>query len=197
MNPNHSHGAPIKTVHWSRILGWLVLIGYLLAGTVRSGAAELVMTESEVKALCLLNFAKYVTWPEGTFAGGDVPLRIGVIGHSKLARDLEKLSSGKVIAGHKVEIFESNPDENWSECQILFVGADEKSHFDEILPKSGKLPILTVGERDGFLEAGGVINFIKKENKVRFEIDLNTAHSARLQISSKLLSLADAVRGKP
>jgi hypothetical protein len=183
------------TIPWNRIFGWLVLLGYLLAGG-RSRAADLVMTETEVKALCLLNFAKYVTWPDGTFVPTDSPLRIAVIGHKKLADDLEKVSNGKVIAGHKIEILELKPDGDWSQCQILFVGADEKSHFDEILPKAGKLPMLTVGERDGFLEAGGVINFVKKENKVRFEIDLNAAHLSRLQISSKLLSLADAVRGK-
>lgn len=195
MNPDFSIRTLWPTTLRSRAFGWLVLAICLLGGA-RSHGADLVMTEPEVKALCLLNFTKYVTWPGDTFPASDSSLRIGVISHSKLADDLEKVSKGKVIAGHEIRILELKPDGDWSKCQILFVGADAKSEFAEILSKAGKLPILTVGERDGFLEAGGVINFVKKDNKVRFEVDLNAAHQAGLQISSKLLSLADAVHGK-
>lgn len=173
-----------------------MLAGLLLSGA-RSPAADLVLTEPEVKALCLLNFAKYVTWPETAFTNDGSLLCIGVINHKKLADELEKVSENKVIAGRKIQILELQPGGNWDNCQILFVGAEEKSHFAEILGKSAKRPILTVGEREDFLKAGGIINFIKKENKVRFEVDLKSAHLAGLQISSKLLSLADAVHGKP
>ena len=195
MNPDFFIRTPRPAALWSRVFGWLVLVICLL-GAARSHAADLVMTESEVKALCLLNFTKYVTWPEAAFPAGDSSLRIGVINHGQLADNLEKVSKGKVIAGHQIQILELKPDGDWSKCQILFVGADAKSEFAEILSKAGKRPILTVGERDGFLEAGGVINFVKKDNKVRFEVDLDAAHQTGLQISSKLLSLADAVRGK-
>jgi hypothetical protein len=56
--------------------------------------------------------------------------------------------------------------------------------------------VLTIGEIDQFLEQGGVINFVKKEGRIRLEISLDAARLANLQISSKLLNVADAVRGK-
>ena len=59
------------------------------------------------------------------------------------------------------------------------------------------MPVLTVGESSQFTRNGGIINFMKKENTVRFEVDLNAAQLARLQISSKLLKVADIVHGKP
>jgi len=57
--------------------------------------------------------------------------------------------------------------------------------------------VLTVGETDRFAQSGGVINFILEENKVRFEINSETAARARLKISSKLLALARIVANQP
>jgi len=56
---------------------------------------------------------------------------------------------------------------------------------------------LTVGETESFLQEGGIINFAIRSSRVRFDIDLDAAHRAGIQISSKVLSLADEVHGKP
>jgi hypothetical protein len=50
--------------------------------------------------------------------------------------------------------------------------------------------VLTVAEMDRFTETGGMINFIRQGNKIRFQINKVAAKSAGLKISSKLLSLA-------
>lgn len=47
-----------------------------------------------------------------------------------------------------------------------------------------------MGETDHFTENGGMINFVLKSAKVRFEINKTAATSAGLKISSKLMSLA-------
>ncbi|MCX5637000.1 MAG: YfiR family protein, partial [Planctomycetota bacterium] len=54
-------------------------------------------------------------------------------------------------------------------------------------------PVLTISEMEGFIEKGGMINFITEESKVRFEINDSAAKKSGLQISSKLLSLAKKV----
>jgi hypothetical protein len=54
--------------------------------------------------------------------------------------------------------------------------------------------ILTVGEIQGFPDDGGVINFRLEDSRVRFEINLEAAGRAHLRISSRLLSLAQAVK---
>jgi len=53
---------------------------------------------------------------------------------------------------------------------------------------------MTVGEVEDFARDGGVINFVLRENKVRFEINVSAAERAGLKISSKLLKLADIIR---
>jgi len=57
-------------------------------------------------------------------------------------------------------------------------------------------PVLTVADMDGFLRAGGVINFVLEGSKVRFLIDQEAAGRSGLQISSKLMRLAVNTGGK-
>jgi hypothetical protein len=49
---------------------------------------------------------------------------------------------------------------------------------------------------EGFAAQGGTINLIKKQNKIRFEINLDAARSARLMINSKLLGLARILKAR-
>ena len=64
-----------------------------------------------------------------------------------------------------------------------------------LLKMTAGRPILTVGEADHFLEAGGVIAMKNVDGRVRFEVSTVNAQKAGLQISSQLLNLAFAVRG--
>ncbi len=52
--------------------------------------------------------------------------------------------------------------------------------------------VLTVGESEGFIASGGVIEFRVEESKVRMEISEAAAKRAGLHISAKLLSLAQS-----
>jgi hypothetical protein len=104
---------------------------------------------------------------------------------------------GRCIDGRKIVVMPISSEEDWRKCQILFISASEKRREAEILKHLKSRPILTVGESDQFTQDGGVINFMMRDGKVRFEVDLNAARESGLVISSKLLKLADNVRGKP
>jgi hypothetical protein len=54
--------------------------------------------------------------------------------------------------------------------------------------------LLTVGEEDGFAEAGGMINLKLQDGKIHLEINVVAAERAQLRLSSKLLSLARIVK---
>jgi len=53
-----------------------------------------------------------------------------------------------------------------------------------------KSPVLTIGESEQFLDAGGMISFVFEDAQLRFEVNPESAQKARLEISSKLLRLA-------
>src|SRR5579871_658012 len=177
-------------------LGALWLWSLLALPAVAQTTASVPRTEYEVKALCVLNFAKYVEWPAGELPQTNSPIRIGVLGEGQMGRSLQAAVAGKSVEGHPFLAVTIVHDEDCSQCQILFISASEKKRQAEVLGRLKGSAILTVGESDQFIQSGGVINFIKKDGKVRFEVDLDAARQAHLQISSRLLTLADVVHGK-
>lgn len=172
----------------------------LLAGSVaflqsvECGLSSDAFTEYQVKALFLLNFTKYVDWPTNAFAGAETPITIGVVGENKIGAELEKIIPGRSANGRPIALKVIDNSSDLAQCQILFIGNSETKRQREILSSLRKAPVLTVGETGQFLDEGGMINFVLKEGKVRLEINLASARKANLQISSKLLSVADTVK---
>jgi len=172
-----------------------VLVLWLL-GVIGAVQAQPSLSEPQVKALFLFNFAKYVDWPADSFASPESPLVIGLMGHSYCTDPLRKCVAGKKVSGRSIVVREFETLEEAAVCHIIFVGDSEKPHQRELLNHLQERAILTVGDADAFVERGGMIGFVKRDGKVRLEINLNTARHAKLEISSKLLSVADQVIGK-
>jgi hypothetical protein len=178
-----------------KVISLIALFGFLFRAANVAGG-EVSMTEYQVKALFLLNFTKYVDWPPAAFAGTNATIVIGLYGEDKFGDALKKAVEGRTVSGRKIILQPIEKDGDPGKCQMLFISDSEKDHLGEILDKIKALPVLTVGETDQFLEQGGMINFVKKEGKIRLEINLDAARQAKLEISSKLLGVADVVQGK-
>ena len=156
--------------------------------------AQTSMAEYQVKALFLCNFIKYVNWPAEAMPGPASPIIIGILGEDNFNDSLTHAVAGKNFNGRAIVIKHLSAGDDLSGCAILFISSSENSQLSEILSKAGTLPILTVGEDESFLQKGGIINFTIKEGKIHLEINLVGAQKVNLQISSKLLSVADTVK---
>ena len=53
-----------------------------------------------------------------------------------------------------------------------------------------------MGEFDRFAQRGGVLRLRLQDNMVRFEVNIDAAERARLQISSKILKLGTIIRDR-
>jgi hypothetical protein len=53
--------------------------------------------------------------------------------------------------------------------------------------------VLTVGDDEGFLEAGGILELIRTGNTLQFAVNLPAAKNAGLKFDARLLSLAQRV----
>jgi hypothetical protein len=79
-------------------------------------------------------------------------------------------------------------------CHVLFISREERRRTPEVLEAVESAGVLTVSEADGFLDQGGAVQLLTDGNRVRFEINLGAARRSGLNVSSKLLSLARAVK---
>jgi hypothetical protein len=167
----------------SMSLAWLLAVG--------SGSAqEPPPTEYQLKAAFLLNFAKFVEWPQATFPETNSPMFLGVLGKNPFGDTLERTVRGKTVNNRQVVIMECRSPAEATNCHMLFICTSEKEHLREVIKGLSGTPVLTVGEMDGFIEAHGMIKFIWEGKKIRFQINEVEANNAHLKISSKLLSLA-------
>ena len=151
-------------------------------------------SEYQVKAVFLFKFIRYVEWPDTKFADADSPIIIGLYGEDAFEGLLQRTVSGKQIHGRKVKVRIVDLEDDLAACDLLFVSDKYSSKLNRILELVRGKPVLTVGEEKRFLEKGGVINFTLKDGKVRLEINLPASQDAHLQISSRLLSVANVLK---
>jgi hypothetical protein len=173
-----------------------VLLTVLLIGGARGGTSQTTEEEYRVKAAFIFHFAQLVDWPSDTVADTDNSLFLCTLGEDPFQGMLEGTVAGKVIGNRVMRIRHLGQAQDMQTCQILFIGRAQSKRIPQLVAGLRNAPILTVGETAGFLDAGGMIRFLLEENKVRFEINVQAAESARLKIGSRLLSLAEHVVGE-
>jgi hypothetical protein len=156
----------------------------------KASAQDSQPTEYQIKAAFIYNFAKFVEWPRVAFPETNSPLVIGIVGEDPFHGVLEKTVRGKVVDDHPLVVKAFQARTEATNCHILFIGASEKERLPQVLKEVNGNSVLTVSEMEGFNEAGGMIVFVLEGTKIRFKINNAAATSARLRISSKLLSLA-------
>jgi uncharacterized protein DUF4154 len=147
--------------------------------------------EYAVKGAYLTKFIPFITWPDGVLPAPNTPVVICVPGDDPFGGKLEQAAAGTRLGEHPVVVKKTPaPD---AACQIVFLGAGTEAALEALRGK----PVVTV--TDSGLKAHGVISFVLVDNHVRFDIDDALAAQDGLAVSSKLLSLAHAVkpRGAP
>jgi hypothetical protein len=181
----------------SRLGRAAIAFAFCLAGLApeRATAQAEPSREYQVKAAFLFNFLQFVTWPEADCAGGDGPFVIGVLGVDPFGATLDQLVSGETMQNRPVVVERYDDVRDVGRCQMLFVSSSEADRLDAIFSAIAGRRVLTVGETPGFAETRGVIALGVSENRVRFEINAGVASGENLSISSRLLRLADVVRG--
>ena len=159
--------------------------------TAFAGPDEL--PEYKVKAVFIYNFAKFVEWPASKLSNHDKILSICVLGDDPFGAYLNVIN-GKTIKGRTVVSKTTMKIENAEDCDCLFISDSERNSVAKILKDLENHDVLTISDMDGFLEAGGIIQFVLDQRQVRFLINMGAAKQAGLKFSSKLLELAKEVK---
>lgn len=150
--------------------------------------------EYSIKAAFLYNFSKFVDWPPESFPNATDAFVVCVLGQNPFGTALEEVVRGKTAGDRKIVLKKVADAQQAKQCQILFVSSSEKKRLPMLLGQLQGASVLTVGETEGFIASGGLVNFKLDGERVRLEIDNEAAGRAGLHISAKLLSLAQTAR---
>ncbi len=165
---------------------YLILFFLLLLPTLSFGQVE------KYKSVFTLNFIRYIGWSEEAKQGDFV---IGVIKNKRVAEWITSQSAGKKFGYQNVVVKEFKSVEELTDCQVVFVGsmANYSRYSGEIKNKVGKSTLI-ITESEGATKYGAVINFVIRDNNLKFEISNANAAAAGLSISSKLENMAAAIK---
>jgi hypothetical protein len=172
-----------------------LIAGILVDGEVPVRAHHSSPTEYEIKVAFVYNFVKFVEWPAAVFPRDDTPIQLCIIGEDPLVEAI-KILEGQAVQGRRITVRCCDTNRRPEHCQIALICSSERNRLPQILALLKDTGALTIGDMEGFAQAGGMISLIKTGNKVHFEVNVDAAHRAQLHISSQLLSLAKIVKEK-
>jgi hypothetical protein len=146
-----------------------------------------VNPDTRMKAVFIINFTKYISW---TTLDTVKNFRIGVYGLDDIMLPLKQLAKERASEGQEIDVHRVETVEEIEACDILFVPVDQTESFHELRPHIPPQNILLVGESLGFATSDGAINFIRRDGKIKLEINRQALNAANLKASSHLLKLA-------
>jgi hypothetical protein len=144
--------------------------------------------EYNIKAMFVLNFMKYVEWPEQP---ENEKFVIGVAGDSEIYDALVTMTTNRQ-ENKKIKI-EKVTQESVENCQILVITRNENKRMDEWVKKYQGKGILIISDEFKSVNTTA-INLITIKNKIRFEINYVQARRDGVKISSRLAEMAISVQ---
>jgi hypothetical protein len=148
-------------------------------------------SEVDLKVAFLLNFARFVKWP-GPTATNDEPFVVGVFDLEPLREPLAQLER-KTVRDRAFRVRHCRGTNDVAGCHILFINASEPEIQKSVLAAVKDKPVLTVGEAPEFLAEGGIVRFVLRNDRLRLQMSRLAATRAGLELSARLLEIAEKV----
>ncbi|MBL7951379.1 MAG: YfiR family protein [Flavobacteriales bacterium] len=148
-------------------------------------------TTAMLQANYLYNIAKLVEWKDAGMRSGNFV--IGIIGGGNLYQELIKQYSTRTIGKQPIEVRKLPKSADVERCHMLFVGRSDLALLPEIYKKLQGQPTMVVSEYNGALDDGAVVNFVKVENLLKYEMSLANAQKHGLVMGLTLKNLAHRV----
>ncbi|MBZ0253741.1 MAG: YfiR family protein [Candidatus Methylomirabilis sp.] len=172
------------------------------AWTTPAAAEEPPTREYRVKAGFIVNFLHFVTWPPEAFEDGpDAGFAICIQGEDPFGSAFDA-AVGKRVQGRSLTVRTIAESADPAGCHVLFVSTTDEDRMRAMLARARGKHALTVSDAEDFVDAGGMVQFVdewdalRREKKVRFEVNVTAARADGLAMRSKLLRLATNVRGE-
>lgn len=178
-------------VSYSRLSPFVLALVALLSIDVGRACAQDV-TEVSLKGAFVFNFARFTEWPVEALPA-TAAVSACVVGDRGVGEALKRSVSAQTLNGRAIVVSILEPNVALPLCHFLYVSGIARARMAELVYAVHETPVLTVSDDDTFIKVGGMIQVFIESGKMRFRINPKSAKRARLQLSSRLLALADLV----
>ncbi len=161
----------------------------ILAWPMAPALAQTINSEQQLKAAYLVNFLKYIEWPN---PGSSVT--ICLFGREQLSPFLS-LYEGRLIVGRELRIRRISGPDQLENCQLVFIPDTEEARFGAVLRWVENQPILSVSDAEIFTHQGGGIALVRTDGRLQFDVNMTNLTKANLKPSSQMMRLVRQVIG--
>lgn len=176
----------------------VLLLWPLASGAVLSKVATETADAHLLKAAFVYNFAKFTRWPDSSWTKDSADFRLCTIGSDPVVRGLTHLV-GEQLGGRPVVLEAITDWDRQRPCHLLYIARSARTDLPALIEDTRDQAVLTVSEIPRFARQGGVIELFTEQDRVRFRINLGVARGKGLQLSARLLDLAQLIgeAGRP
>jgi hypothetical protein len=170
----------MRRLRISRFLLWGITL--CLLTDVRAQGSDIATLKARL-ALAVARFAELPAAQDSTSFRFCVATKAGAIPSA-----FHQLA-GQRIGGRVVEVLQVPGAVG---CDVLFVAegaAEWRAHL-----RAAGATALTIGEVEGFLAAGGMIELVIENDTLRFDVNLEAARERRVRLPGQVLKLARRVQ---
>ena len=167
-----------------------ILLGLFILFSAGADAQNQV---ARVKGIYIYNFTKHVQWPYPRM-DNDLreEFRIGVLGSPQLpiAKEFEQMTGRKVIDSRdEASMLSFSSPEDIEPCHILFIPEGKANMLDHVVEEVDDQHTLIICEEDNALENGAAINLVRRNSRIKFQVDKDNLEKYGLKITDYLYQM--------
>jgi hypothetical protein len=166
----------------------LLLLFFVLCG-YRTGVSKENLNYA-VHARFVYHFVKYLNWPQPSKGNAKEPFILGVWGNKPMLTELTQACAGKKIEDRPLEVRSVNQIAEAEKCELVFLAEKEHDQLESLAKAVYNEPVVIVSEYPGSIAQGADINFVIREDRLRFELNPSRLQRKSIQIAGELKRLA-------
>jgi len=143
--------------------------------------------EENIIAIAIYNFSRYVDWPADQ---SSQDFRIDIVGHKSVFEKMKEISTGRKVGNRNIAVRYLESIEKITDSEILFVGFWQSKELPKIADKIKSKHTLLITEKEGLIDDGSAINFVIRNNAIKFEIKKSNILKYGLILSETLEKMA-------
>tara|TARA_R110002050_G_scaffold63048_2_gene138107 strand:+ start:1404 stop:3272 length:1869 start_codon:yes stop_codon:yes gene_type:complete len=143
--------------------------------------------QTKIKAGFILNFYKYVEWPNNSIKD---TFYIGILKEPEVAKEIKNFIKGKTYGNKKIpfKVTEINNLDQASEFNILFINNSSGYLPERLFKAIGDKSVLVITENYDYNTT--MINFFTDDSKIKYQVNLAKTEPRSLIIDNKILTTA-------
>ncbi len=145
-----------------------------------------IIEEPDIKAELVFRFRTLFIWPNPASNSPENPWKIGVLGSNPYGEAFDRKIRARRKQKIYCEVVSGSRPEQLKGCQVVFIPRAESHDWAAIHREWDNKSVLLVGEQADFIEHGGAVSILIKEESPYLKISRHAVETAHLQFTGNL-----------